>query len=198
MGCFSFMCKECDTSIRSDSFSGELVKLFLLKDGKVIQEMEGEYDSYGCVFIDGTEDPTKNDFRKSAQWNCPEISEVDDYWKEREKHGDFHGRWLNVCGLMSKGEGTRNPNYGLPRISKSAYESFKKVFTEEGLDKELEELEADWSDIDNREWLIPPEPGNGIAAVHVKCFKEVSTTLSKHDPDQGWGRMRKKHMKKDK
>ena len=43
MGCFSFMCKECDTSIRSDSFSGELVKLFLLKDGKVIQEMEGEY-----------------------------------------------------------------------------------------------------------------------------------------------------------
>lgn len=101
MGCFSFMCKECDTSIRSDSFNGELVKLFLLKDGKVIQEMEGEYDSYGCVFIDGTEDPTKNDFRKSAQWDCPEISEVDDYWKEREKHGDFHGRWLNVCGLMS-------------------------------------------------------------------------------------------------
>lgn len=50
MGCFSFMCKCCDRPIRSDSFRGETVYLFLLKDGKIIEEMVGEYDSYGRVF----------------------------------------------------------------------------------------------------------------------------------------------------
>lgn len=50
MGCFSFMCKECGRPILSNSFSGQRVKLFLLKHGKVIQKMEGEYDSYGRVF----------------------------------------------------------------------------------------------------------------------------------------------------
>jgi hypothetical protein len=50
MGCFSYKCKECGEPINSDSFSGEMVKLFLLKDGKVIEKMEGPYDSYGGVF----------------------------------------------------------------------------------------------------------------------------------------------------
>lgn len=39
----------------SDSFKGQEVKLFLLKEGKVIQEMEGQYDSYGRVFTEGNE-----------------------------------------------------------------------------------------------------------------------------------------------
>ena len=51
MGCFSFMCKMCDEAVLSNSFTGQEVNLFLLKDGKIIQHMEGEYDSYGKVFI---------------------------------------------------------------------------------------------------------------------------------------------------
>ena len=50
MGCFSFLCKACGKSIKSNSFRGEPVTLYLLKDGKVLQSMEGEYDSYGRVF----------------------------------------------------------------------------------------------------------------------------------------------------
>jgi hypothetical protein len=42
MGCFSFMCKTCGKPINSDSFRGERCKLFLLKDGKIIEQMEGE------------------------------------------------------------------------------------------------------------------------------------------------------------
>ena len=50
MGCFSFMCKECGKPILSDSLKGQQVKLFLLENGKVIEQMEGGYNSYGAVF----------------------------------------------------------------------------------------------------------------------------------------------------
>jgi hypothetical protein len=70
MGCFSFICQKCGKAILSNSFSGQPVNLFLLKDGEIIEQMEGEYDSYGRVF-------DKN--KKSIKW------EMD---------------WLDVCSLM--------------------------------------------------------------------------------------------------
>jgi hypothetical protein len=69
MGCFSYMCKECDKPVLSTSFAGQDVWLFLLKDGKVVQQMDGEYDSYGRCFIDGTQDPrVTHGLRLSHQW----------------------------------------------------------------------------------------------------------------------------------
>ena len=50
MGCFSFICKESDKPVSSDSFNGDSVRMYLLENGKVIEEMRGEYDSYGRCF----------------------------------------------------------------------------------------------------------------------------------------------------
>lgn len=50
MGCFSFICKNCGKPINSDSTTGELAKLFLLKDAVIIEKREGQYNSYGNVF----------------------------------------------------------------------------------------------------------------------------------------------------
>ena len=50
MGCFSFMCKESGLPVASSSFDGDACRLYLLKNGKVIEEMHGHYDSYGRVF----------------------------------------------------------------------------------------------------------------------------------------------------
>ena len=50
MGCFSFICQECGEPIKSSSFRGERVMLFLLHAGLIVERMEGEYDSYGRVF----------------------------------------------------------------------------------------------------------------------------------------------------
>jgi hypothetical protein len=50
MGCFSFLCKVSGKPALSTSFDGSPCYLFLLKDGKVIEEMYGNYDSYGRVF----------------------------------------------------------------------------------------------------------------------------------------------------
>jgi hypothetical protein len=61
MGCFSYICKECGKSIKSNSFRGERVYLFLLRDGEVVETMEGEYDSYGRVLT--------IDHKKSIEWS---------------------------------------------------------------------------------------------------------------------------------
>lgn len=124
MGCFSFKCIECGRGVKSSSFSGEQTHLFLLKDGKVVQQMTGEYNSYGAVFIDGTQTKkVKHDLRESVDWKDPNPDDT----RERDV-------WHKVCDLMHD---------------------------------------------DNIK--------NGIAAVHVSCFKEVPNVSSVHDPNQGWG-----------
>jgi len=52
MGCFSFLCKICGEPINCDGFVGEHVNLFLLEKGKVVEQLTGQYDSYGRVFDD--------------------------------------------------------------------------------------------------------------------------------------------------
>jgi len=49
MGCFSFICQKCGKGINSSGHTGENVRLSLLEKGKVIEEMQGQYDSYGQV-----------------------------------------------------------------------------------------------------------------------------------------------------
>lgn len=49
MGCFSFLCKVCGDPINSDGRRGEHCTLYLLVNGKIVEQMTGQYDSYGCV-----------------------------------------------------------------------------------------------------------------------------------------------------
>ena len=135
MGCFSFKCKECGKGILSNSFRGEQVKLFLLKEGEVIQEMEGEYNSYGEVFIDGTQrEDVQHELRESQKWNNP-FPDIPRDERRVELLGEDSDNWGRVCDLMFSGNA-----------------------------------------------------GNGIAAIHTKCFTgEIPTTKSEDDPNQGWG-----------
>ena len=49
MGCFSFMCKECGRQIVCDDGQQDDVRLYLLFEGEIKEEMSGKYDSYGRV-----------------------------------------------------------------------------------------------------------------------------------------------------
>jgi hypothetical protein len=64
MGCFSFICKESGLPVASSSFDGDACRMYLLRDGKVIEEMRGHYDSYGRVFTADKEDS----FQWSLEW----------------------------------------------------------------------------------------------------------------------------------
>jgi hypothetical protein len=65
MGCFSFKCKKSRKAVNSSSFTGDKVHLFLLKDGKPVEYMFGNYDSYGRVFSD----KGNNSFEWKMDWH---------------------------------------------------------------------------------------------------------------------------------
>jgi len=78
MGCFSFICKESGLPVASDSFSGDAVRMYLLENGKVREEMHGQYYSYVRVYKDSK-------YEDSFEWQMD---------------------WSKVCDLMfTKNEG---------------------------------------------------------------------------------------------
>jgi len=118
MGCFSWLCKECGKGILSTSFDGEQVKLFLLKDGNVIEMMEGNYDSYGRVFTENGKDsihwkadyddmPEREKMSKEMKERCKDFSEEmkESMFKSIEASLDEDRQrerdpWGKVCDLM--------------------------------------------------------------------------------------------------
>lgn len=79
MGCFSFKCKVSGLPVASSSFDGDACRMFLLKDGKVIEEMKGHYDSYGRVFKNELRADVKHRLQDSFEWKMD---------------------WDDVCDLM--------------------------------------------------------------------------------------------------
>ncbi len=78
MGCFSYLCKKSGKAALSTSFSGSAVYIFLLKKGKCLEMMYGNYDSYGRVFKK-TNKEGRNDLRDSFEWVADWLSFSFDY-----------------------------------------------------------------------------------------------------------------------
>jgi len=109
LGCFSFLCKESDKAVLSDSFSGDKVRLYLLVDGKIVEEMRGEYDSYGCVFTPDRSDSLKWTY---ADWNRI----VDLMCNDNPKDGiaailedEFRGKLPTTCSEDDPNQGWGEP-----------------------------------------------------------------------------------------
>jgi len=49
MGCFSYLCEVCGDPVICDGPVQDRVKLWMLRDGKPVQSMEGMYSGYGTV-----------------------------------------------------------------------------------------------------------------------------------------------------
>ncbi len=58
MGFFSYLCKVCNDPINFDydTNTGEHCTLYLLKNGRIIETMTGQYNNYGCVYDDNKKD----------------------------------------------------------------------------------------------------------------------------------------------
>jgi len=128
MGCFSFICQKSNEPVLSSSFSGDAVHLFLLKEGKVIEHMFGNYDSYGRVFTNELDES----FEWKMEWNdvsdlmfsenksdgicailAPFWKEGDPYPTERSEDDPNqgwgkHGELMGYCG-NDIGEKVENP-----------------------------------------------------------------------------------------
>jgi hypothetical protein len=109
MGCFSFLCKESGLPVASDSFSGDAVRMYLLRNGKLIEEMRGHYDSYGRVFKDST-------YEESFEWKT-DWNEVCDLMFTKNK-GDGIAvvleKYFTGNIPTTRSEGDRNQGWGEP------------------------------------------------------------------------------------
>lgn len=124
MGCFSFICTECGKPINSSSFSGENVRLSLLEDGKVIEEMQGQYDSYGRVF-----DKNGNSIEWKRSWD-----EVCDLMFDDTPHSGISAAHVKCIGENYEPDkiSEDDPNQGWgkynPRHTRDKVEIYHNVY----------------------------------------------------------------------
>lgn len=64
----SYICKECNKPITHDYLCGQKLKLFLLKEGKVIETMEGEYNGKDAVLDPSFKGNYHPQFPESLEW----------------------------------------------------------------------------------------------------------------------------------
>lgn len=67
---FSYKCNICGEAINSDSFTGELCKLVLIKNGEEIESLQGQYNSQGTVFLPG--------LKESLSWKSLSQESIND------------------------------------------------------------------------------------------------------------------------
>ena len=75
--------------------------MFLLKDGKVVDQLEGEYDSYGSVFIpDSQREDISHPLRNSRLWKIQTECEDEETEYGFVRKGEDIG-WSKICKLNS-------------------------------------------------------------------------------------------------
>lgn len=116
MGCFSYLCKVCNKPVNSTSFSGEGVKLFLLQNGEILEEKQGDYDSYGGVeeYHEWTND-----------WN--DIVDLQFNSNEQDGIAAIHTHCWNGEVPTTQSDDDENQGWGKLKRS-SAQESYHKFY----------------------------------------------------------------------
>ncbi len=112
MGCFSFFCKESDKNVQED----EPVYLFLLKDGKVIEELYGKYNLYGNV----------EDLEWKMDWN--DVCEL--MWHPNKSNGIAAIREVAFKGKIPTVRSMDDPNQGCGKRKNSELKNkpYHKVY----------------------------------------------------------------------
>jgi hypothetical protein len=126
MGCFSFLCKECDKPVNSDSHSGQNVNMYLLKDGKVLEEMSGQYNSYGNVFTAR---------RESVAWESMPWDKVCDLIFSANKNEGLavvHTKCFKKKTLVPTTKSKDDPNQGWGRYTRGSDWEHTHIIYEDG------------------------------------------------------------------
>lgn len=181
MGCFSFMCKESGKPAASSSFDGDAVYLFLLKDGKVIEEMYGHYDSYGRVF-------DKNG--DSFQWNMDWSDVCDLIFNGNSGDGIALVLACNYSGKVPTTQSEDDPDqgWGEPNgCGLKVSEPYHKVYGEEGKPEDKVDMYDFINEYLIQKWLAigidMPENHNDICQFVMEDVKETADPENWHSGD---------------
>ena len=180
MGSFGYICPKCGKNVRA----GELCVLRNVLHGEVIGETIGHYDEYGGVHEDETFDVGtggKLCFNYEDSSYKVEVSRIHNgkliefFWYHAEKWDKYFEQSLEVARKLKAGEAVEE----IPRMSSN------------------DEVLAEFKTLPVPDWSLAK---SGVSAYHKYCFDRLSDEEkakcipSRTDPDQSWGRPRKKYM----
>jgi hypothetical protein len=108
MGCFSYLCKKCGKPINSVTFNGDACHLFLLKNGKLIEHMHGNYDSYGRVF-------NSKQFNGSFEWKLgwTNVHQLNKHPEKNNGIAAYHDECYSGTKPRTRSEGDPNQGFGV-------------------------------------------------------------------------------------
>lgn len=127
MGCFSFKCKICRQPINCYDDKEEGVKLFVLQKGEVLEEMEGNYNSYGKV----------DNLEWKNEWN--QICDLMFNSDERDGMAAIHTDCWN--GIIPETQSEDDENQGWNKVKrkpaeKNYHKFYKKIDRRPNLERE--------------------------------------------------------------
>lgn len=170
MGCFGYMCVGCEKSIRGE----ERAVLKHIRHGKVLGETVGVYDSYGGV--EGH-------------------SEVGEAY--RGHHDGINGH-LSIHTSEFKFPDSPGYDAKLYKGEPIFWMEYREKKKAEGMVDLCDEMYEEWRTLPYAPKIVPSR--SGVEAWHEKCYNEASQEIkdehiiSESDPNQSWGKPRKKFM----
>ena len=189
MGCFGYICKGCGTAINGDALAGgEKCVMIHVRRGKEIGRVEGHYDEYGRV-IEQEWLPEEDKYRGDSNG-------INGHSEICDSEFALEDSFFRLESLrIYQGEEIDYRQYYLATI---------RSFREQGLMLETATLEF----LSNEEFYqqqfndlpkVKREAYSGTAAWHSLCYnradpeKKADLAPSESDPNQSWGRIRKKY-----
>lgn len=216
MGCFGYICKGCNTSIRGNCFSGgEKCVLIHVRNGAEVGRVEGHYDEYGRV-IEQANLPENEKFRGNSDGInghraiCESEYRLVDSYGKLEEMRVYKGKIVDRSGyfrmLASEIMANNLQSEFIPKLSdvdtrilnEREPGMMQDFYTEFAIQNYLETDREYWQRFLR---LRKPklEKYSGVVAWHSKCYKDATDAEkqnmipSKSDPNQSWGRVRKKY-----
>lgn len=168
MGCFGYLCVKCGASIRE----GEKAVLKHIRHGEVMGETRGTYNSYGGVEED---DEYRGDHKRTNGHMV--------IWESEYRFEDSIGYEAKIY----KGKPVTWMDYRGVKVS-------------EGVEDLSDEIYSEWASLPK--YKRDGKPRSGVEAWHEYCYDRARGTeelkeehrISEDDPDQSWGKPRKKFM----
>jgi len=228
MGCFGYICKGCNTSVRGDcSSGGEKTVMIHVRNGKELGRVEGHYDEYGRVIEQSNIEEVQKFRGNSHEINgheeiCRSELDLDDSLcrvLEKRLYNNSEYSFDSYLYEVIMDEFTTNKDIRKSNLYVGIPESYKKqieeLYTLKADEKANEakiemlfsfgvtqmpfENSAKLREQFDKLPLIQRDKYSGIVAWHSKCYNSATDeqkndlTPSFSDPNQSWGKLRKKY-----
>ena len=174
------------TTVPAAFLAGESCRLTLLKDGKALETMQGQYNSYGCCF---------KEMAAGVKQPCPVPAEASFQWEAMA--------WRQIVHLMNPNKYfDRDLDNGIAAYHIGCWQAELDAAAAAELPIVRRRLALASMFNDRLTELSPiralaPELlmsiGEAVGQEVVKIETKVKLTSSGSDPDQGWGEQQHKH-----